>query len=628
MAWGAFADQSSADSIETIVVTGRPIIESNNIDAFSSFSTEVTESQIRDLSALDLTSALRMTPGVQISRYVEVGSYNGNQGGAIYIRGMGASRPGSEIKTYIDGIPVYMGVWNHPLIDLLPINGMQSIRIYKSPQPQINGNNFASINLETKRATEDGIQGEANVVAGSFDTMVTQGSVLGFHENVDFMLAAGRIESDGHVDNSDASLKNAMGRIGLELNQNWSLGAGFVAVSNDVGDPQFTSPEARNESDAHMFNISLRHENDNWSGAIKLYDNQGKNDLLNDGIWGDFNTDFHLSGMRWKEDFSAWKGSELTAGFDFDRVQGKISGPWVGGGAPWTGETNGRADLQSFSTMSPYIAASQSVQLCNGWTAIPSAGVRYYEANDAESEAAPHAGLSLVSRHTTLYANYSEGILYPGMETYALVQAIPFMFKENSNWDDLAPSKNEHTEAGVKLTPALRTEIDVSVFRDDVSDRYVWTAPTGPHSGSFSNGYSNYRLEGAELSVQQEIAASWKAFVGLTLLDSSVETQPYVPDNSLTIGVSGEIGPLRLVMDAQNQSGMNALSLDRNATEPNLRVDSFTVANARVSYLLPSLGDRAEVYVTVNNIFDADYEYNPGYPMPERNARVGLIASF
>ena len=98
-----------ATSLPDIVVTGSPIIESNNLDTFSGFSTRVTESQIKDLGALDLAAALRMTPGVQISRYNEVGSYSGDQGGNVYIRGLGASRPGSEIKTYLDGVPVYMG---------------------------------------------------------------------------------------------------------------------------------------------------------------------------------------------------------------------------------------------------------------------------------------------------------------------------------------------------------------------------------------------------------------------------------------------------------------------------------------------------------------------------------------
>ena len=70
----------------------------------------------------------------------------------MFIRGQGASRPGSEIKTYIDGVPFYMGVWNHPLLDLLPVNGMERISVYKSPQPQSFGNTFGAIDLTPKRA--------------------------------------------------------------------------------------------------------------------------------------------------------------------------------------------------------------------------------------------------------------------------------------------------------------------------------------------------------------------------------------------------------------------------------------------------------------------------------------------
>jgi outer membrane receptor for Fe3+-dicitrate len=170
---------ASSPRLSPVVVTANPIIESVRVDAFSSTSAVVTESQLRDQNAFDLATALRRTPGVQISRYNPVGAFGGEQGGAVYIRGMGVSRPGSEIKTYIDGVPFYMGVWSHPLLDLLPVNGMQSITVYKSPQPQINGNNFASINLETKRATEDGMQANARISGGYFSTFIEQMDLVG-----------------------------------------------------------------------------------------------------------------------------------------------------------------------------------------------------------------------------------------------------------------------------------------------------------------------------------------------------------------------------------------------------------------------------------------------------------------
>jgi hypothetical protein len=160
------------------------------------------------LGALDLAAGLRMTPGIQISRYNEVGSYNGNAGGAVHIRGMGASRPGSEIKTYLDGVPLYMGIWNHPLMDLLPINGIQSIDVYKSAQPQVNGNNFGSINLTSKRANVEGVVGESNFSAGSFSTRTANANLVGKKDDVDYSIAAGYISSAGDRSNSDGNLKN------------------------------------------------------------------------------------------------------------------------------------------------------------------------------------------------------------------------------------------------------------------------------------------------------------------------------------------------------------------------------------------------------------------------------------
>jgi outer membrane cobalamin receptor len=43
---------------------------------------------------------------------------------------------------------------------------------------------------------------------------------------------------------------------------------------------------------------------------------------------------------------------------------------------------------------------------------------------------------------------------------------------------------------------------------------------------------------------------------------------------------------------------------------------------------MAALGKGGEVYVMVNNLLNTSYQYNAGYPMPERNIRVGLTAGF
>jgi iron complex outermembrane receptor protein len=57
-------------------------------------------------------------------------------------------------------------------------------------------------------------------------------------------------------------------------------------------------------------------------------------------------------------------------------------------------------------------------------------------------------------------------------------------------------------------------------------------------------------------------------------------------------------------------------------------VDGFTVANLRVARQLPWLGQRGEVFVSVENLFDKDYSFRPGYPMAGRSFQVGVHASF
>ncbi len=634
---GAFAQQA----IDTITVTASPIIESNQVDNFSGFVTQVTDAQIKDLGALDLAAALRMTPGVQISRYNEVGSYSGGEGGNVYIRGLGASRPGSEIKTYLDGVPVYMGIWNHPMMDMLPLNGVGSVSVLKGPNNMSSGNNFASINLQTKRATQDGVQGEVDVSTGSFATNVLRGNLVGRKDDVDFMFAAGSMGSDGDRPNSDAKLNNAMGRIAKQIDRSWAVGASFLAVNNKVGDPgdnryaPFTAvprPQgmntngiARNDSATNMLTAFLTHQHGDWRGEFKVYENHGYNDLTNDPAWGTFKSGYKMTGFRWKEEFSPWKGGQVVAGVDQESISGDISGPNVGGALGGFPGTAGAVDIPAFKIMSTYAGVNQKVNLASGWVMQPSLGVRLYDSNHYGSKAAPNAGLALISDRVTVYANYTEALLYPGAETYSLTRALPFMFVANNGWDRLSPTENKHSEVGAKWQVTQGTKLDLSVFQDEISNRYTWSDTW--QSSAWSNNFPAYKVNGAELSVKHAINNQWAMFGGITTLDSSLSNLPYAPSTAVSAGVSGRVGGYRVTFDAQHQTSMYSLTQSRGAFSPS-QVDSLTVSNTRIAYPMASLGKRGEVYAAINNLFDANYQYNAGYPMAGRNFRIGLIASF
>jgi iron complex outermembrane receptor protein len=643
-AGGAQAQQAADAQLPPVRVTDSPIIESNTVDGYSGYGTKVTDGQVRDLSALDLAAALRMTPGVQISRYNEVGSYSGDQGGNVYIRGLGASRPGSEIKTYVDGLPVYMGLWNHPLMDLLPLNGVDSIDIQKGPQPMSSGNNFAAVNLTTKKAREDGVHGKVNVSVGSYATSVAQANLLGRTGDVDFMLAAGKVNSNGARNNADSALNNAMGRIGLKLNGQWGVGASFLTVDNRVGDPgdsryatsssgvgpyTFSNGVARNETATTMVSAFLTHQHGDWRGEFKVYDNRGKNNLVNDPNWGTFNSGYRMNGLRWKEEFSPWQDGQVIAGVDQDDIRGDITGPHVGAavGTAFAFNNAGSADIPSFRIISPYAGLSQKINLSRAWVMQPSVGVRHYDSNHYASKTAPNAGLSFISDRLTVYANYAQGILYPGAETYTLTRALPMAFTANNGWDRLSPTENQHKEIGLMWDASASTHVDLSVFQDDISKRYIWSGFSANATGVWSNSYPDYRVNGVELAVKHQLNRLWSLFGGVTTLDSSIANLPYAPRTAVTLATTGAVGVWRVVLDAQYQSNMYSLTQDRGTYTPN-QVDAFTVANARVSHPVASLGKKGEVYAALNNLFDTGYQYNAGYPMPGRNFRVGLVASF
>jgi iron complex outermembrane receptor protein len=108
-------DAQSGVLLKEEVVVASPVIEGNQVSRYGGVKTVVGQEQIHDLNAQDVTNALRTTPGVTISRYNAIGSFGGGEGGAVFIRGMGSTRPGGEIKTTIDGVkPGQSGVQPRP----------------------------------------------------------------------------------------------------------------------------------------------------------------------------------------------------------------------------------------------------------------------------------------------------------------------------------------------------------------------------------------------------------------------------------------------------------------------------------------------------------------------------------
>ncbi|MFZ0430064.1 MAG: Plug domain-containing protein, partial [Acidobacteriota bacterium] len=163
-----------------VEVVAPPVLEGNSTDRYGSLITAVTEAQITDLNAQDLSSALRRVPGVSVSRYNLIGAYGGADGGAVYIRGQGSGRPGDEISILMDGVPRFVGVWTHPLLDTIDVDSIRRIDIYKSPQPVLLGNMaFAAVNILPRVHEREGFSGRYGAAYGEFGTVVQRVQIGG-----------------------------------------------------------------------------------------------------------------------------------------------------------------------------------------------------------------------------------------------------------------------------------------------------------------------------------------------------------------------------------------------------------------------------------------------------------------
>ncbi|MDI6616734.1 MAG: TonB-dependent receptor plug domain-containing protein, partial [Syntrophaceae bacterium] len=221
-----------------VIVTASPIIEGNDVNSYGSQVTSVSKEQISDLNAQDLPSALRRVPGVIVSRHNPVGSFGGGEGGAIFIRGQGSSRPGAEIQMLVDGIPKFVSVWTHPLMDILSVDMIDSIEIYKGAQPVLYGNMaFGAVDIQTKRMREEGFYTALQSGYGSHNTWAEVIEHGGKVRKFDYYLIQSYRSSDGHRENADGELQNYFGRVGYDVNDNWNLNMTVTHTNNRADDP-------------------------------------------------------------------------------------------------------------------------------------------------------------------------------------------------------------------------------------------------------------------------------------------------------------------------------------------------------------------------------------------------------
>jgi outer membrane cobalamin receptor len=629
----AAADRDGREPVrmDEVVVTAAPITEGNRVNRLGSQVSTVTEDQISDLNAQDFQSAVRMVPGVIISRQNPVGSFGGGDGGAIYIRGMGSSRPGGEIQMAVDGIPKVVGVWAHPLMDIMSVDQAQRIEIYKGAQPVLFGNGaYGVVNVISKRQAEEGFHTNVRAGYGSYSTFIQGVEHGGKAGNTDYYLLQSFRSSSGHRDYSSGELQEYFARVGHQINPSWYMSLTANATNNFAEDPgPEGNPAARQgtyRSNDGMTVATLAHQYSSVRGTLKLYWNRGTGDWQDQrdpaGFFYDTTTDWDNYGARLQETVTPWKNGEILGGIDLDFIGGKVA---VDRDAP---RPDSAFPRETFRILSPYAALSHLFGEKSGWYAIPSAGVRYFSHSDFEAEWGPQAGFVMGYGSTEFHASYARGVNYPGV--YVVTQSNLF-WGGNTRWRSLDAETVDHYEAGLSHTIGKKFRADITYFTDDGKNRMILV--TSPAPPRYEN-IGDFRTKGIEATVTWTPLDVLSLFAGAThLFDQSPDNLPYAPNWSASAGFNYRfLRNFKLSADAlyvDNQYTANNRTANWGGSSI-AAVSAYFLVNAKLGweFSLNTLGTKGEIFIAGENLTNESYAFKKDYPMPGITGMVGVNLKF
>ena len=620
-------EKGQVAQLPEVVVTASPIIEGNEVNRLGSQVTVVNQEQIEDLNAQDLPSALRRVPGVVISRHNPVGSFGGGEGGSIFIRGQGSSRPGAEIGMAVDGITKFVSIWTHPLMDVISVDNIASIDVYKGAQPVLFGNMASAVvDVHTKRMTEEGFTTKVQGAYGSYDTLVEVLEHGGKIKNFDYYLVQSLRRSDGHRENADGELQNYFGRVGYQPSKNWDVNVLVTHSDNYADDPgrvdRLVAADGRFKTRDYFSVGTLSNRYDWGEGYLKVYEEKGNIDWVDQqGTPGlDTLTDYRNYGVKFRETFKPWSGGEILAGVDLDYISGEVD--VLSPSAP-----ERHFPKETFRILGPHIALSQLIGTKEAFYAIPSAGLRYLDHSQFESETAPQYGLILGYRDTQIHGSYARGVNYPGI----FVKAQDDLFLPGVNkWETLRPELVDHYEVGISHVFTKKLKADFTWFYNDGSDRIV-ISPPPPFPPVFKN-IGDYTTKGVEGTVTFSPLPELSLFAGFTYLEAEPKDLPYSPEWTASVGANYRfLEKFMISVDGLYVDEQFVTSRGRTTTAVNTeKVGSYFLLNAKLTYdfRIPSWHLDCTAFVAGENLTDTEYEQKKSYPMPGINGMAGVTVRF
>ncbi|MFW6011234.1 MAG: TonB-dependent receptor plug domain-containing protein [Desulfosalsimonas sp.] len=277
-----------------------------------------------------------------------------------------------------------------------------------------------------------------------------------------------------------------------------------------------------------------------------------------------------------------------------------------------------------------------------------SGGLRYddYEIKVKQGEGStnkddnisPKIGVSwFILNDLKIRANYAQGFRMPSVSELHTDYTTGEHFTGNPG---LKPEKSDNYELGLNWYHKV-FDASLTYFYTDFKDKIEWAAADAPNTVTYKN-IGEAAVSGFEGRFSHDLATWWnldweiKPYVNFTYLteyenEETGEDLKYASDLLISYGVSisdydGFSARLNIAHTGE-QYVDDWVNYDGTKAEPEVvEKGKFSTANLTVEKRLVdfnSVGDLA-LRGEIDNLFNRDYSYVKGYPMPGRNFALSL----